>query len=55
MGKKKAESRLRFRIKFSEKPVTHTDWEASERLLARLVARAIAAEHPEWFGKDTDG
>lgn len=26
-------------------------WESSEDMLATFVARAIAAEHPEWFGK----
>lgn len=26
------------------------DWQMAERLLAKMVARAFAAEHPELFG-----
>jgi hypothetical protein len=38
-------------IKHSPTPMTQAEWEASEDLLATMVARAIAADHPEWFGE----
>jgi hypothetical protein len=38
----------------SDTPMTQAEWEACEDLLAKMVARAIAAEHPEWFGGDGD-
>jgi len=31
--------------------MTQAEWEASEDLLAEMVARAIAADDPEWFGE----
>ena len=50
----KDESRSRFTItkRISPAPMTQVEWEACEELLAELVARAIAADHPEWFGED---
>lgn len=35
-------------------PIPAEDLAAAERMLARLVARAYAADHPELFGKHTD-
>lgn len=29
--------------------MSKAEWESAEDMLAELVARAIAAEHPEWF------
>jgi len=52
MAKSKATSRFRFTVRFSATPMPQAEWEAAEDLLARLVARAIADEHPEWFGKE---
>ncbi len=53
MTRKKAKSRFKFTVKYSPIVMTQTEWQAAEDLLAVLVARAIAAEHPEWFGRDT--
>jgi hypothetical protein len=36
----------------SEDPMGQEEWDAAEDLLARLIARAIATEHPEWSGED---
>lgn len=49
---KKNTSRFSFTKTLSPTPMTIAEWEASEDLLARMVARAIAMElHPELFGK----
>jgi len=31
--------------------MSEAELESAEQMLAEFVARAIAAEHPEWFGK----
>ena len=49
--KDKAE-RFTITKRISPTPMTQAEWEASEELLAEFIARTIAAEHPEWFGKD---
>jgi len=45
-------SRSRFTVRRTVGPerMSLAEWEAAERILARLVARAYAAEHPELFG-----
>ncbi len=52
MTKIRATSRFKVVVKFSPTPMTQAEWEASEDLLARMVARMIAADHPEWFGEN---
>lgn len=52
MKKDAAKSRITFNKTISPTPMAQTEWEASEDLLARMVARAIAMElYPELFGK----
>jgi hypothetical protein len=51
MPRKAKKNRFTFIRTISPIPMTHAEWEASEDLLAELVARAIAADHPEWFGE----
>lgn len=43
-------NRISFTTQIDSEPITIADWESAEDLLADMVARAIAAEHPEWFG-----
>jgi hypothetical protein len=50
MAKKNAKQKFTFTNTISPIPMTQAEWEASEELLAELIARAIVADHPEWFG-----
>jgi len=45
------QGRSRFRIvrRVAPEPMPAEEWQAAERLLARLIARAYAADHPELF------
>ena len=52
MNKKSKNSKFTVIRRISQEPMTQTEWEASEELLAEFIARAYAAEHPELFGKD---
>lgn len=49
MKKDTAKSRITFTESTSTTPMTADEWEACEDMLARMIARAIAAEHPEVF------
>jgi len=51
---RKSKQRFTFTTRYSLTPMTPADWEACEDLLAHMVARAIADEHPEWVGKHPD-
>ncbi|HUV04775.1 MAG TPA: hypothetical protein VMX94_06675 [Armatimonadota bacterium] len=42
--------RLNFRRTASAEPMSACDMQAAEAILAKLVARAYAADHPELFG-----
>jgi hypothetical protein len=42
--------RLTFKYRTSDTPMSSQDWEAAEELLAKLIARAYALDHPELFG-----
>jgi len=42
--------RFTYRASIAPGPMPTADFEASERVLARLIARAYAADHPELFG-----
>mgnify|MGYP001153993790 CR=1 FL=1 len=50
MNKKSKNSKFTITKRISPTPMTQAEWEASEELLAEMIARAIAADHPEWFG-----
>ena len=41
--------RFTFRRRIAATPMPLEEWRAAERILARLAARAYAAEHPELF------
>ena len=43
-------SQFKFKNEIFVSPMVDADWESAEDLLAEMVARAITAEHPEWFG-----
>jgi len=40
-----------FRASIAADPMPVEEWRAAERLLARLIARSITHDHPEWFQK----
>jgi len=42
--------RLNIRRTASAEPMSACDMQAAEAILAKLVARAFAADHPELFG-----
>jgi hypothetical protein len=42
-----------FRATVAQEPMPVEEWQAVERLLARLTARAYAADHPEQFRPTT--
>lgn len=42
--------RLTIRTRIASEAMPAADLDAAERIVARLVARAYAAEHPELFG-----
>jgi len=46
-GRRKRE--FRFRAGIAAEPMPAAEWAAAERLLARLIAKAIAHDHPELF------
>ena len=50
MTSKKRKSRFTFHTVISDEPMPHDEWEAAEKILAKLVAEAYAADHPEIFG-----
>jgi hypothetical protein len=45
----KRRRRFTFRASIAQEPMPVEEWQAAERLLAKLVARAYAADHPELF------
>jgi hypothetical protein len=46
-------SKCTFRRIVAPEPISASEVEAAERILARLVARAYAAEHPDLFASGT--
>jgi len=48
-GKRK-NSRFKYVKKISAEPMSQEDYETAMKLLAKLVARVYAADHPEKFG-----
>lgn len=42
--------KLKIRRTVSTEPMSACDMQAAEAILAKLVARAFAADHPELFG-----
>lgn len=40
--------------KVAQEPMSERDIQAIERILARLIARAYVADHPDLFGLDGD-
>jgi len=49
-----AGKRFTVRTSISQEPMPVEDWHAAERVLAKLIARAYAADHPELFGPHLD-
>jgi len=49
MAKGGARRRFTFRATVAAEPMAAEDLQAAERILARLIARAYAADHPELF------
>jgi len=52
---KQDKKRFTVRMRISENRMRIEDWHAAERLLAKLIARSYAADHPELFGPQLDG
>jgi hypothetical protein len=50
-GKGRSKPEFKFIIRISETPMTQAEFEAAEDLLARMIARAIAAEQG-WLKTD---
>ena len=48
---KRTKRELRIKVWFSPAPMTAEGERTAERLIARLIARAFAADHPQLFGK----
>jgi hypothetical protein len=48
-GVRTTKQRFTFKASIAPEPMPAAEWQAAERLLAKLVARAIARDHPEWF------
>ncbi len=38
------------RVTYSDTPMAPEQWERAQRMLARMIAQAYAADHPELFG-----
>lgn len=51
MAEGKTRNRLSFNVRVSPEPMPAGDWQAAERILAALIARAYAFDHPELFGR----
>ena len=49
LGRKKRKSRFTFHKTISDEPMPDEEWEFAEKILAKLVAEAYAADHPEIF------
>ncbi|MCX6645111.1 MAG: hypothetical protein NTY09_01945 [bacterium] len=52
MTRRQVKSKFTFTTSISETPMTKTEWEACEDLLAKLVAKAIATDLPEFIKKE---
>ena len=50
MAEDRSKRRLKINIGTSPEIMSNTDRQVSESILARMVARAYAIEHPEQFG-----
>ena len=50
MTDKARDKRFMVKTAISDQPMSTSDWHTSERLLAKMVARAFAHQHPELFG-----
>ena len=48
-GVRTSKERFTFRATLAEKPMPAEEFAAAERMLARLIARAYAADHPKLF------
>ena len=48
-GVRTSKRRFTFTARIAEAPMSAAEWQATERLLARLIARAYAHDHPELF------
>ena len=48
-GARTTKQRFTFKASIAPEPMPTAEWRAAERLLARLIAKAIAHDHPEWF------
>ena len=50
MASQRKRRQLTITCRIAAEPISPGEWEAAERLLAELIARAYAADHPELFG-----
>jgi hypothetical protein len=50
----RARQRFTFKARVAQEPMPQADLAAVERILAKLIARAYIADHPELFGLDGD-
>ena len=46
----KQQRKITIHRKVSTEPMSVQDWQSAERILAKLVAQAYAADHPHLFG-----
>ena len=49
VAKRRARQPIRFTATIAREPMPQHEWVAVQDLLARMIARAYAAEHPELF------
>jgi hypothetical protein len=48
-GARTGKPRFTLKASLAPEPMPAAEWQATERLYAKLLARAIAHDHPEWF------
>ena len=49
MAKGKAKSKITITYKIASEPMSSQEVQTAERILAKMIARAYAADHPELF------
>lgn len=52
MARRDFRNRFTVATSISQTPMPEHEWRKSESILAKLIARAYATEHPELFGPD---
>lgn len=54
MARRPVRNKLKVRKSISLEPMLLSDMEMAESIMAKMVARAFAADHPELFGRQLD-